>query len=275
MNPEWQQWTRENVARGCDPVQLCEILRQHGFPDADIREALADRYPPPHSPVDAIDYRALANPALVQNPDAVGATALADARLQLYTIPHFLDAATCEQIMAVMAEQLRPSTVTTGTLHYGYRTSRTCDLGEMRASVVALVDRRIAETLGINAAWSESTQGQKYEVGQEFKAHTDYFQPATPEYARYAGARGQRSWTFMIYLNTTQAGGATRFTRIDQSFQPQQGTAVVWNNLTADGSPNIMTEHHGMPVTQGDKSIITKWFRDRGVAPLSSDNRSD
>lgn len=267
MDPQWQAWTRHNLERGCNPVDIVAILQRNGFSHADIQAAMSGQAAV-QTPDLAIDYGALAQPALVQNPSAVGARAIADGSLQLFEIPNFLDAAHCQGICALIDAWLRPSTVTTGDLHTGFRTSQTCDLGQMQDPLVADVDHRIACALGLNPAWAEATQGQKYAVGQEFKAHTDYFEPNTPEYAKYAGARGQRSWTFMIYLNDTEAGGATHFTHLNRSFYPRRGTALVWNNLHPDGTPNPATEHHGMPVEAGTKSIITKWFRDRGPGPM-------
>ena len=44
-------------------------------------------------------------------------------------------------------------------------------------------------------------QGQRYEVGQEFKAHTDYFEPSGADFAKFCAVAGQRTWTVMIYLN--------------------------------------------------------------------------
>ena len=268
MDEAWLTWTAENLARGCSPAELCDILRSHGFVEADIRAAMADQYPQ-GAGVPSINYAELAEPALLGNLASLGGYAYPDDRLQLYVLPHFLAPAECEQLMALMDSKLRPSTVTTGNLHYGYRTSSTCDLGHMGAPFIAEIDKKIAFALGINEAWAETTQGQKYLLGQEFKAHTDYFQPSTPEYEKYAGALGQRSWTFMIYLNTTTRGGATRFTRLEREFLPEQGSALVWNNLLPSGAPNPITEHHGMPVIEGYKSIITKWFRDRGPGEMA------
>ncbi|UTA47118.1 2OG-Fe(II) oxygenase [Simiduia sp. 21SJ11W-1] len=272
MDAQWLEWTRHNVARGCDVQELQAILARAGFAACEITEALTLAGAPLASTATAdaeVDYVALSRPSLVANPQAVGASPIDDTRVQLYQIPDFLDAARCEAIMALMDAWLRPSTVTTGSLYAGFRTSQTCDLGQMNDPLVAEVDARIAQTLGINPAWGEATQGQKYQVGEEFKAHTDYFQPATPEYAKFAGARGQRSWTFMIYLNNTPAGGATHFTRLERSFYPRQGSALIWNNLQPTGAPNPLTEHHGMPVVEGTKSIITKWFRDRGPGAMA------
>ena len=112
------------------------------------------------------------------------------------------------------------------------RTSSTCDLGDIGHPFVFEIDRKIAGGLGIHWSYSEPNQGQKYEIGQEFKQHTDYFEPKTAEFLPNTGERGQRTWTFMIYLNSTPEGGATRFPRL------------------------------------GDKYIITKWFREKGWGPM-------
>jgi prolyl 4-hydroxylase len=51
---------------------------------------------------------------------------------------------------------------------------------------------------------------------------------------------------------------------------------LIWNNLLPDGSPNYDTLHEGMRVTEGQKYIITKWFREnawiRGHIPTYTSN---
>ena len=106
-------------------------------------------------------------------------------------------------------------------------------------------------------------QGQRYAVGQEFKQHTDYFEPAGVDYERYCGVAGNRTWTVMIYLNEPEAGGATRFKAIDKIVQPETGKLLAWDNRRPDGSLNAATLHHGMKVRSGTKYVITKWFRER------------
>ena len=41
--------------------------------------------------------------------------------------------------------------------------------------LVAEIDARICRYIGINPSYSEVMQGQYYEIGEEFKPHTDYF----------------------------------------------------------------------------------------------------
>jgi prolyl 4-hydroxylase len=125
------------------------------------------------------------------------------------------------------------------------------------------VDRRIAALLGLDLSASEPLQGQRYAPGQEFKAHTDTFEPGGYDYHVHTAETGQRTWTAMVYLNEPEEGGATRFKAIGKTIRPETGKLVAWNNLSPDGQPNPATLHQGMKVRRGVKYIITKWFRQR------------
>ncbi|MGJ3626169.1 2OG-Fe(II) oxygenase [Sphingomonas sp. MMS24-JH45] len=67
----------------------------------------------------------------------------------------------------------------------------------------------------------------------------------------------------MIYLNEVEEGGATWFPKGGVCAVPRKGMALIWNNMSADGSPNTATLHEGMPVVDGVKYIVTKWFREQ------------
>ena len=108
---------------------------------------------------------------------------------------------------------------------------------------------------------SEPIQGQRYDPGEYFKEHTDWFTPGTEEYITHTRVGGQRTWTVMIYLNVVERGGETFFRKLDRCFTPSPGLALIWNNLQADGTPNPFTLHEAIPVAKGHKWVITKWFR--------------
>jgi hypothetical protein len=150
-----------------------------------------------------------------------------------------------------------------GYVDPSYRTSQTCDLSLLDNDFVKGVDDKICGAMGIPAQFSEGTQLQRYDVGQQFRQHTDYFAPATDEYAAFCAEKGNRTWTFMIYLNDVQQGGGTHFFAINQTILPRRGTAIAWNNRYPDGHVNPDTLHAGLPVEEGCKMIITKWFRER------------
>ena len=109
--------------------------------------------------------------------------------------------------------------------------------------------------------FSEGIQGVRYDEGEYFKVHTDWFEPGTTHYEENVNPGGQRTWTFMIYLNQPIAGGHTYFKDIQRSFAPVTGTALLWNNLYPTGDGNPFTHHEALPVEKGTKYIITKWLR--------------
>ena len=182
--------------------------------------------------------------------------------LELFILRNFIEPAQCAALIDLIDAGRRPSTIADANGDHYFRTSETCDLDHNIPEVAAL-DAKLAALCGIEAVYGEPLQGQRYGAGQEFKAHTDYFEPDGADYQRYCSVAGQRTWTFMIYLNRVEAGGATRFKMIDKTVQPEPGKLLAWNNRRADGSGNPATLHHGMKVRKGTKYVITRWYRER------------
>lgn len=274
LDASWKTWLSENIARQCDPHELLGILLKEGFALDAISAAMGGHFPASSPLLGAratapVDHGALSRVPL----SGIGAEAKLwrspDPACQLYTLNDFLTAAECEGLIALIRRRLRPSTITTEKPADPYfRTSSTCDLSEIPDELVDAVDTRIARALGIRPSYGEGIQGQHYSPGQEFKAHTDFFEPGTPEFTKFGGARGNRTWTFMVYLNEGMRGGATAFPKLGLQFNPVRGQAVIWNNLHADGTPNDRTVHAGLPPTEGEKIVITKWFREHGAGPM-------
>lgn len=182
--------------------------------------------------------------------------------LDLYIRKAFLTPVECAALITRIDANLRPSGIADDLGHEAFRTSETGDL-DAADPVVGAIDAKICAYMGIDPALGEPIQGQRYAAGQEFKPHTDYFEPDGADYGRYCAVSGQRTWTAMIYLNEPAAGGATRFKAIDKIVQPETGKLLAWNNMDAGGYPNPATLHAGMKVRAGVKHIITKWFRER------------
>jgi len=182
--------------------------------------------------------------------------------LELFVLRNFLDAQECAALIERIDTNRRPSTIADPNGDEYFRTSETCDLDGADPAIAAL-DAKFAGLTGIDPAHGEPVQGQRYQEGQEFKPHTDYFEPGGADFERYCSVTGQRTWTFMIYLNDVAAGGATRFREIGKTIQPERGKLLAWNNRLADGTPNPATIHHGMKVRKGVKYVITRWYRER------------
>lgn len=202
--------------------------------------------------------------------ESVAARLAADARVQrvpsdrleLFQLRDFVDRALCADLVQMIEAQRRPSTVADFNGDDYFRTSETCDLSGDNPAVIAL-EHKLEALTGIDPAYGEPLQGQRYDVGQEFKAHCDWFNPDGQDYRKFCSVAGQRTWTFMVYLNPVEAGGATRFKAVGKTFQPEAGKLVGWNNRRPDLRPNPNTIHHGMKVRKGLKYVITKWYREK------------
>lgn len=198
-------------------------------------------------------------PAIAHQP---GTQRYPGPELELYIRKDFLDAQDCAALVSRIEAQRRPSTLADDAGHTAFRTSETCDLADDDPFVRGL-NLRLAGFAGIDPAYGEPLQGQRYAAGQEFKPHTDTFEPSGADYETYCGRSGNRTWTLMIYLNDVREGGATRFVAVNKTVRPERGKLLAWNNRTRDGGLNPASLHHGMKVRAGTKYIITKWFREK------------
>lgn len=183
-------------------------------------------------------------------------------KLELFQLRNFAPAELCMELIRLIEQDRRPSTLAdAGDDHY-FRTSETCDLNAEDPAVMQL-EELLHALNGIDPAHGEPLQGQRYDVGQEFKPHCDYFNRGGQDWAKYCSVAGQRTWTFMIYLNEVDAGGATRFKAVKKTFQPETGKLLCWNNRRPDLRENPNTLHHGMKVGKGLKYVLTKWYREK------------
>lgn len=177
-------------------------------------------------------------------------------------LENFLTPEECQFYIDLIDRDNKPSGVTTQdenrTTTSDYRTSSTCNFPSSDATVSALKNR-IAELVNLPEENGEPLQGQLYLPGQYFKRHTDFFEAGS--YYNHCLASGNRVKTFMIYLNEGMEGGGTHFEKLDQTFVPKQGTALLWDDMI-EGKPNYDSMHEGQPVVSGSKYIITSWWRE-------------
>jgi prolyl 4-hydroxylase len=257
---EGEAWLRQRMDEACDWPATLRTLSAKGFTIPQIQKMILAVRPrqnwfdmtkkPP--PLVRWTWRRKPNVFRFQ-----------DDRLQLYTLKDFMSSDECDALVNVVKGHYRESTLTYSSDDSDFRTSSTADLiDEFQGNLAAAVETKICKVMGINESYGEASQVQKYEVGQQFKAHFDAFDGDRIQ--EFFGARGQRTWTFMVYLNDVEEGGHTHFTEIDCAIKPVKGSAVFWNNLNADGTINQFTKHAGLPVIKGQKTIITKWFRAMG-----------
>ena len=182
--------------------------------------------------------------------------------LDLYVYQHFLASDECGGLIAMIDADRQPSRLLSTTDDPEFRTSESCNLNRWHPFVES-IDRRICALLGMKPKQGETLQGQRYIVGQQFKAHHDYFHVAEDYWADEKKRGGQRSWTAMIYLDEPLGGGETWFSGAGLKVTPQTAMLLAWNNMDRQGNVNPQALHESLPVTAGSKNIVTKWFRER------------
>ena len=279
----WKDWIKTNIDSGRDPDGIFKILLDEGYSYAAIVKEMNYQPSKPASQL-SNPFHASIQSGIKQSestytkshqnnygkPIEKGALFIPNAKpldnddLELYTLDNFLSEDECAKLVALIKTKLKPSGLSSHEADTSYRTSRTCDLARLNDRFIKDIDDRICRLMGIDESYSETIQGQYYDIGQQFKAHTDYFEPH--EFETHGAGMGQRTYTVMIYLNDVHKGGETCFLRADKEYKPTTGTAVIWSSLNPDGTTNINSMHQAKPVEEGYKAVITKWFRSNSSA---------
>ncbi len=183
------------------------------------------------------------------------------------TLEKFLSAASCAWIMDRARPRLDAARVKNadagGANVHAVRTNTGMGFSLIDTDlVIQVAHARIAAAIGEPVVHQEPTNILHYTPGQEYRPHYDFIDPGVAHFARELQTVGQRTVTFLIYLNDDYEGGATAFPRLDWSFKGQTGDALVFWNMT-DGQPDTRTLHAGTPTTNGVKWLFSKWIRDR------------
>ncbi len=135
--------------------------------------------------------------------------------------------------------------------------------------LLELVNLRTAQAVDMPPENAEGLGVLHYRAGECYAPHADYIED-TPANAAQLAARGQRVKTLLVYLNEDFEGGETAFPRLNISFKPPAGSALIFHNVDTHGRIDPLTMHTGTPPTRGDKWLISKWFRMKSLRPGSS-----
>lgn len=124
-----------------------------------------------------------------------------------------------------------------------------------------VVQLRIAIAAGMDLCHAEHLTVLRYAPGEQYRPHRDYLPQST--IARNHPQAGNRARTICVYLNDVDAGGATDLPMADVQVPAKAGSAVVFDNLLDDGTPDQDSLHAGLPVQRGEKWLATPWLRER------------
>jgi prolyl 4-hydroxylase len=219
--------------------------------------ASADTRMPPPADVSARHTGSLPSPQLT-------ATSWAP---RVISIRHFLTAFECAEIIQAANAHLMPSIIVDQDGRLSTNQTRTSNEVRLRPGIRNIVTNAIERKM---AAWSQFPveNGElplvlRYEPGQSFEQHFDYFIPemfVMGEGPLELG--GQRVATQLVYLNDRFSGGETRFDNAGISIRPERGLCIIFHNLKPDHNVDPLTRHTGVAVERGVKWVLSRWIRE-------------
>jgi len=170
-------------------------------------------------------------------------------------------AAECHYLMHATGDAFEPSMVYDSSRRLVRDQIRTSDGSTIHwliedPAIVAL-NRRIAAISQSAYENGEALALLRYSPGQEYRPHFDFV----------AGAANRRLQTALTYLNDDYEGGETQFVRTGLKVKGGAGDVILFRNEGADGGPNPLSEHAGLPVTHGVKYLATRWIRESRWIP--------
>ena len=153
------------------------------------------------------------------------------------------------------------------------RTSSGAFLGSHQTEIISRIEERISAVTFIPQANGEGLQILRYQEGQKYDPHWDYFHDklnAAPERG------GQRYATMLMYLSTPREGGETVFpnaagghvegpewstcAKRGNAVHAVKGDALFFYSMTPGGQLDKSSLHGGCPVIKGEKWSATKWM---------------
>ncbi|MFZ2031724.1 MAG: 2OG-Fe(II) oxygenase [Vitreimonas sp.] len=178
----------------------------------------------------------------------------------------FMDAPLCawliERAAPLQEASLVYDSVTGRAVELDVRTntSATFSLADIDVPML-LLRERIANTLSVPVSHQENMSVFHYVQGQRFSSHVDYLTPSRDR--ADIAARGQRPYTFLVYLNDDFDAGETHFIDLGRKLRGKAGEALFWRNVTEDGEPDLRTAHEGVSPTRGEKWLLSVFVRDK------------
>jgi len=280
-SPELRQWIIQQTEAGHSPQALLAELVRNGYDEdqaitymtaaleSRVTELVASKIVPEKTP-DSVPPIRVPQPIGTAWPSVVHALDREVNVLFSLTLPRvvlfggLLSDDECDELIALSRAHVTPSNVVDleggGEKPHEARTSSGAALVREGTPLISRIEQRIAALLNWPVDHGEALQILRYEIGQEYKPHYDYVDPAQPGAAPFLARGGQRVASLVMYLNTPEDGGATNFPDIGLEVAAVKGNAVFFSYDRPH--PSTKTLHGGMPVRAGEKWVATKWLRE-------------
>eukprot|EP00193_Tetraselmis_chui_P006702 CAMPEP_0177754512 /NCGR_PEP_ID=MMETSP0491_2-20121128/2050_1 /TAXON_ID=63592 /ORGANISM="Tetraselmis chuii, Strain PLY429" /LENGTH=352 /DNA_ID=CAMNT_0019269903 /DNA_START=203 /DNA_END=1261 /DNA_ORIENTATION=- len=204
---------------------------------------------------------------------------------RVFYFPDFITSEEADHIKSLAEPQLMRSSVVeseTGRSKVdNIRTSSGMFLRRGQDDIISAVEQRIAEWTLLPVEHGEGLQVLRYNNGQKYDAHWDYF---FHDEGKANG--GNRIATVLMYLEDVEEGGETTFPNIPApggvnegysdcaktvlAAKPKKGGAVMFWSTKPTGELNKESLHEACPVIKGTKWSAAKWIH---MAPYAVDDQ--
>lgn len=118
------------------------------------------------------------------------------------------------------------------------------------------INRRIAALSASAVEQGEPLHVLRYRPAQQYHPHHDWLPPPN-----------RRVMTMLIYLNEDYEGGETAFVRTGLKVKGRKGDAILFVSSLPSGELDPLSEHAGLPVTNGTKYLASRWIREHRHTP--------
>ena len=184
---------------------------------------------------------------------------------RIWTVRGFATPEICRWLVSRCQGRLTPSQMFDGQ-RARFLATRTCSDFPFTiidgGVLMVLLRIRISLAVSLPVPHMEPPQIFHYAAGQEIKAHYDSLYDSEHGYGQAGAYRGDRLATLLLYLNDDYEGGELEFPHTGFRHRGRTGDAVFFASLR-DGKRDRLSLHAALPITAGEKYILSQWIHDR------------
>ena len=276
MSADWLRWIDDNIARGCAPESIIDILVMNKYDKEYATQLVFAKLAGEPSTELSIqtavdlqyDYEEIGlklDGHVIKTHDREINVLMTVEKPRIILFGNVLSEEECEQLITLSKPKLNKSrTVDDISGKAEFHENRTSDGTFFKINetpFIARIDRRVSELMQLPVVNGEGLQILHYQKDGEYKPHFDYFPPEKAGSQVHVAHGGQRVATLVLYLNNVEEGGETIFPEINLKVTPKQGNAIYFAYTNSKSQVDPLTLHGGCPVIRGEKWISTKWMR--------------
>lgn len=197
---------------------------------------------------------------------------------RIHTIENFMSAEECAAVEERAKPILHDATVADGSGGSKLSESRKAKQAgikvhwdkEKEGDLIARVSRRVYDYVNNVLPFEIKENGQEdlmsiqyFGRGPNDEAPDRYMPHCDGDCNGLEFKPGNRMATIVMYCETPEVGGATRFRNSNVHIKPKQYAATFFSYIDPETMKmdDGFTEHSGCPVVEGEKKIVTQWVR--------------